>query len=81
MTIILALLGLGLAFALIRYRETVGDMLGEADWMHAVGGIYAIVVYLAIFIILWSIAELTGTTSVLFAPIMWLLPLNGQSQV
>jgi hypothetical protein len=76
MTILLSLIGIVGSFFLIRYRETIGDMLGEADWMSSVGGIYTIIVIVAIFIFFWSIAELTGTTEIFFTPFLWLLPIQ-----
>jgi uncharacterized membrane protein YdfJ with MMPL/SSD domain len=61
-------------FVLIRYRETVGDSLGEAEWMRKVGGVHNVVVIAALFIFFWTLAELTGTTGVLFAPLKFLAP-------
>lgn len=61
-------------FVLITYRERIGDMIGEADWMRKVGGVYYVVVYVAVIIFFWTLAELTGTTSVLFAPLRSLSP-------
>lgn len=61
-------------FVLIYYRERIGDMIGEADWMRKVGGVYYVVVYIAIIIFFWTLAELTGTTGVLFAPLRSLSP-------
>ena len=74
MKYILSILGIILSILMLKYREIVGDMLGEADWMRAVGGIYTLVVFLAIVIFLWSLAELTGTTDILLAPLVNLLP-------
>jgi hypothetical protein len=62
------------AFALIYYREIVGNMVGEAAWMRKVGGIYNVIIIVALVIFFWCVAELTGTTSVLFAPVKYLLP-------
>lgn len=70
----LSILGIVLSFVLIKYRERAGDLIGEADWMQKVGGVYFVVVYIAIFIFIWSVAELTGTTGVLFAPLRYLIP-------
>ena len=61
-------------FVMIKYRETIGDLFGEADWMRKVGGVYNIVLIVALIIFFWTIAELTGTTSVLFAPLRSMMP-------
>lgn len=74
MRIVLSIIGLVSAFYLIRYRERIGDMIGDADWMHKIGGVYNLVILVAAFIFFWSIAELTGTTDILFGPIKYILP-------
>lgn len=74
MKTILSILGIIISFLLLKYRETIGDVIGESHWMQRIGGVYLFVVYVAIFIFFWSIAELTGTTSLLFAPLTWLFP-------
>ena len=61
-------------FLLIRYREAVGDMIGEADWMRKVGGVYKVVLIVALVLFFWTLAELTGTTTVLFGPLRNFLP-------
>ena len=66
MHIVLSLVGIVGSFFLIKEREKVGDMFGEAEWMRKVGGVYNVVVICALFIFFWSLAELTGTTDVLF---------------
>ncbi len=66
---ILPILGIAGSVGLVYYRETIGNMIGEADWMRKVGGVYLVIVYIAVFIFFWSLAELTGTTDVLFGPI------------
>lgn len=71
---ILSLIGIFGSFFLIYYREQVGNMLGEAEWMRKVGGVYNVVVIIAIVIFFWGLAEITGTTGVFFKPIIWLLP-------
>ena len=55
---ILALFGIAGSVAMIVFREAIGDMTGEADWMRKVGGIYYVIVYIAIFIFFWCIASL-----------------------
>jgi uncharacterized membrane protein len=74
MHFVLSILGIVAAFLLIVNREMIGDMLGEAEWMQTVGGVYYIVVYIGIFIFFWSLAELTGTTEILLKPLTWLIP-------
>lgn len=70
----LSLSGIILSFFMIRYREKFGDAMGEADWMRKIGGIYVVVVIIAILIFFWSVATLTNTSEIFFAPILWLLP-------
>ena len=73
------ILGIVFAFVLMKYRERIGDVFGDPDWMRPVGGIYFVIVYIAIFIIFWSISVLTGTTGILFKPFLWLFPTLGRS--
>lgn len=70
----LALLGIVLSIALLKYRERMGDFIGQADWMRYVGGVYNFVIIIALFILLWSMATLTGTQELLFRPFLYLLP-------
>lgn len=74
----LPFLGIVFAFILIRYREQIGDVFGDPDWLSAIGGIHYTIVYIAIFIIFWSIAVMTDTTHVLFKPVLWLFPTLSQ---
>jgi hypothetical protein len=74
---ILCTIGIVGSFFLIKYRESIGDTLGEAERMRKVGGIYQVIVYIAIIIFFWSLAELTNTTSIFFAPLYLLLPTSG----
>ena len=62
------------SFFMIKYREYIGSMMGEADWMAKIGGVYNFVIVIAIFIFFWSLASLTGTTDLLFRPLLWLIP-------
>ena len=57
-----ALFGIIASFLLLKFRQQVGDVIGEADWMNKIGGVYNFIIILAIFIFFWSIAELTGTS-------------------
>lgn len=74
MSTFLAIFGIVGSLFLIKYRERVGEMLGEADWMAKVGGVYNFVVIIAVFIFFWSIASLTGTTNILFKPLLYIIP-------
>ncbi len=71
---LIPILGIAFAFVLIKYREPIGDTFGDPEWMRAVGGIHFVLVYVAIFIIFWSIAYATGTTEILFRPFLWIFP-------
>ena len=61
-------------FVMMVYRESLGDLIGEADWMRKVGGVYYVIVFIALFIFFWTLAEVTGTTTILFSPITSILP-------
>ncbi len=78
--IFLGLIGIGFSFLLIKYREQVGDMLGDPDWASKVGGIYNIVILLGTIGFFWSIAYMTGTEEVLFAPLVYFLPHSAPPQ-
>jgi hypothetical protein len=73
-TTVLIFIGLVAPFFLIVYREFIGDMLGEASWMRPLGGVYTCIVLLAIILFFWALAEATGTTNVLFHPVVDLFP-------
>ncbi len=74
MKYLLSFLGIILSIGMLKYRERLGDFMGEADWMKYTGGVYNFVIILAIFLFLWSIATITGTTDALFMPFLYLLP-------
>lgn len=74
MRYILSILGIIGSFYMLVYRQKIGDMIGEAEWMRKVGGIYAIVIFLAFFLFFWCIAEITGTQSMFVKPFLYLLP-------
>ncbi len=74
MKIFLSLLGIAFSFALLQYREQVGNMLGEPAWATKVGGIYNVVIIIGLLIFFWSLAYLTGTQDILFAPLMKMFP-------
>ncbi|MDD3896633.1 MAG: hypothetical protein PHU04_02180 [Candidatus Peribacteraceae bacterium] len=69
-----AIIGLVIAFFLIKKRESVGNSLGEYEWMSYVGGIYGVVIIVAILIFFWSLATLTGTQDFFFTPLRLLFP-------
>jgi len=69
----LELLGMAAGALLIKYRERVGEMVGDADWMRYVGGVYNFIVLIGIFIFFWSIAALTGTQGIFLAPLVWFI--------
>ena len=71
---VLSIVGILGSFALLKYREKVGDMIGEADWMRKIGGVYNFILVVAVFMFFWSVAELTGTTDILFGSIRNLIP-------
>ena len=77
MDIILSLIGIASSILLIKYRERMGDMIGDAYWMRHVGGVYNLIIIFAVFIFFWSIAELTGTTDIILEPLKWLVPGQG----
>jgi len=64
----LSIVGLIASILMIKYREKVGDNIGQADWMQKVGGVYNFIIIVSIFIFFWSIAHLTGTTNFFFSP-------------
>lgn len=74
MKYLLSLLGIAFSIAIIKYREPIGDMFGEQDWMQKVGGVYNVIVLTGILIFFWCIAELTGTRDIFFAPLTFLIP-------
>lgn len=74
MQFLLPILGIILSIAGLKYRERVGDFIGDAEWMKYVGGVYNAVIIACLFLFLWSLAVLTGTTDILFRPFLYLLP-------
>jgi len=72
MSIFLSLLGMVFAVFIIKYRERIGDFTGDAYWMRHVGGVYNVLIILGIFIFFWSVATITGTQNVFFAPLFWI---------
>ena len=70
----LSFIGIVASFLLVKYRERMGEITGEAEWMRKFGGVYNVIVITAIFIFFWSLAALTGTTNIFLKPITWILP-------
>lgn len=66
MRYVLSIIGIILAFFMVKKRESLGDMLGDPEWSSGIGGIYNLIVVAALFIFFWSIATITGTTDILF---------------
>lgn len=73
---VLSIIGIVASFFLVKYRERVGEITGEAEWMKKVGGVYNVIVIVAIVIFFWSLASITGTTNIFFKPISYILPLS-----
>lgn len=71
--------GIIFGFLIIRYRERIGEMLGDPQWASKVGGIYNVLIIVGIFIFLWSLTTMTGTSDVLFSPILSLVGLGSKS--
>lgn len=69
----LAFAGLGLSFAMIKYREYIGDAIGQADWMLKVGGVYNVIVFCGILMFFWCLAFLTGTQEIFLGPFLKLV--------
>lgn len=74
MRIFFGLIGILFGYAIIRYREQIGNALGDPEWAGKVGGIYNVLIIVGIFIFFWSLAVLTNTTDILFLPIVRLFP-------
>jgi hypothetical protein len=77
---ILPIVGIIGSYFMVKYREKLGDMIGEAEWMKYVGGVYYFLIILAIFIFFLSIAELTNTTDILLSPLRIIPGLGGPSK-
>jgi len=72
--LLFGLAGIAFAYVLLKYREAVGDMIGDAEWMRKIGGVYNLVIVTATLVFFWSVAYLTGTEDILFAPLKFLIP-------
>jgi hypothetical protein len=74
MSYFLSIVGFGLSFLLLKYRQKIGDEIGEADWMLKVGGVYNCIIILAVFIFFWSFTTITGTSDMFFGWVKYLIP-------
>lgn len=74
MSVVLGLFGIICSILLLKYRERAGDLLGEAEWMNKVGGVYNLMIILALFLFFWSVAVMTGTQHVFLKPLLYFLP-------
>lgn len=74
MQIFLGLIGIVAGFLLIKYREAVGDMLGDPQWAGKIGGIYNVVILIGILVFFWGVAAVTGTQDIFFGPVIYFLP-------
>ena len=68
------LLGIVIGALMVKYREQVGNMIGDPEWAAKVGGIYNVIIILGILMCLWGLAAMTNTQDLLFAPILMFLP-------
>ena len=69
----LSIIGIVSSLLMIKYRERVGENIGEAAWMEKVGGIYNFIIIVSVFIFFWSVAYLTGTIDIFLAPLTFVL--------
>ncbi len=74
MSYVLSIIGIVAAFFLLKYRQKIGDEIGEADWMLKVGGVYNVIIIAAVFIFFWSFTTLTGTSDFFFGWLRYLIP-------
>ncbi len=70
--------GIICGFLIIKYRERIGEMIGDPEWASKVGGIYNVLIIVGIFIFLWSLTTMTGTSDFLFSPILSLVGLGSK---
>ena len=74
MSIFLGLLGMLAGIAVIKYREAVGDLFGDAEWTKYVGGPYNMAIIVGILLFFFSLAKMTGTTDFFLNPLKFLIP-------
>jgi hypothetical protein len=76
----LSAIGIVCGYLLIRYREKVGDALGEPAWTNKVGGIYNVLIAIGLFMFFWSLATITNSNDFLFSPILNLFSNQSSSE-
>ncbi len=74
MQYVLALLGMVASYLMIKHREMIGDSIGDAQWMRYVGGVYNLIVLIAVIFFFWSVAVITGTSETFLNPILRIIP-------
>lgn len=79
--IILGIIGIFLSFLLLKYREKMGETIGEAEWMQKIGGVYNLMILVALFMFFWSLAYMTNTEGFFLSPLKYLIPGLVKSQV
>ena len=60
--ILLGIIGMVAGIAIIKFREPIGDLFGEATWTRYVGGPYNMAIIVGILLFFFSLAKMTGTT-------------------
>ncbi|MDO8649066.1 MAG: hypothetical protein Q7R81_04780 [Candidatus Peregrinibacteria bacterium] len=65
----LAIVGIVGSIFLIKYRQQMGDIVGEADWMRKVGGVYNFLIICAILLLFFCISVLTNTEDIFLSPL------------
>jgi hypothetical protein len=74
MNIIYGICLIAAAIAMLVYRESIGRMMPEPEWMSRyLGGRYTFTVLLGIIVFFWGVSVMTGLTGIMFAPLRWLL--------
>ncbi len=68
MRFLFGIIGIGFSYLLVRYREPIGDSLGQPEWANRLGGIYNVVILMGIVFFFCSVAYMVGTFDVLFPP-------------
>ncbi len=72
--ILLGIIGMVAGIAIIKFREPIGDLFGEATWTRYVGGPYNMAIIVGILLFFFSLAKMTGTTDFFLAPLKMVLP-------
>jgi len=72
----LGLLGVICSFMVLKYRRALGDMIGDADWMAKIGGVFNIVIIIGVLAFFWSLAVMFNFTDMIIAPIVGIFGFN-----